>query len=243
MNSQTSPFWGTAVNSCHQVRVFSWQACHLTHAWGAWKDGSGITDQLGWSPLLPVDSVPDRNSHMCESRTGRSPRSPPAGWDQSTVSSKLLDSEKQSSPSMGCVRSTVSVVPPKSLDREGESSPSTCQDQSADLRVVSGLKSKLVSLKVTHHLGHIGLGESICLLAASVGWPPTRGVCSWGLTSGHLLWFLEWPWLLECLLLPDCHWLPNHLLLWLPCSPCGLEQLSHSMWPLGTAAAASAWWW
>ena len=61
---------------------------HLTYSWGSSKGGLGNTDQLGSSPLLSGDSVPDRSSHMYGSWTGGSPRSP-TDWDQSTVSSEL----------------------------------------------------------------------------------------------------------------------------------------------------------
>ena len=100
------------------------------------------------------------------------------------------------------------------------SSLSTWWDQSANSRDIFGLESKLVPSKVTHHLGHTRLGESIhllgntslgksiCLLAASPGQPSSRGVCSWGLARGHLLQLLDLPWLLEHLMLPDCAQLP-----------------------------------
>ena len=117
--------------------------------------------------LLPGTSVSDKKSHMWGSKTGGSPRSPLAGWDQSTVSSELPDSEKESSPSTGCIRSTISVVSSELLDGEGESTYSTCHDQSTDLRLVSGLESQLIFLKVTHCSDCTGLGESVFLLGCT----------------------------------------------------------------------------
>ena len=209
------------------------------------------TGQFSSSPLPPGDSVPDRNSCTCGSKTGGSPRSPPADWNQSTVSSELLDNEKQFSPSMGCVRSTVSVVSSKSLHGEGKWSPSTRQDQSANLRVISGLESKFVSSKVTHHLGrsglresiqllgHTGLGESICLLAASPGQPSAGSVCSWaGQQTSSVA-----PGMTVTSGVSPASWLPDCLLLQLPYCAQEMEQLSHSMCPSSMAAAVSAWWW
>ena len=158
------PLVGTFTSSGHQGGISTWPACHLTHSWGSSKGGSGIAEQLGSSHLLPGDSVPDRSSCRYGSKVGGSPKSPPADWDQSTVSSELPDSKKESSPSISSIRSTISVVSSKSLDGEGESSFSTHQDQSADLKVVSRLESKLVFLKVTCCLGLTGLEESVCFL-------------------------------------------------------------------------------
>ena len=102
----------------HQAGVSTWWACHPTHSWGSSKGGLGIAEQAGSSPLLPDNSALDRNSCRCWSKAGGFPKSPPADWDQSTVSLELPDSKKESSPSMGYVRATISVVSSESLDGE-----------------------------------------------------------------------------------------------------------------------------
>ena len=226
---------GTFTSSGHQAGISTWQACHLTHSWGSSKGGSGITDWSGSSLLPSSDSVPDRNSFRCGSKAGTSPRSPPADWDQCTVTSELLHNEKQSSPSMGCVRSTVSVVSFESLDREGEWCPSTGQDQSANLRVISWLESELGSSKVTFHLGCTGLGKEAHLLPASSS------------EAAHLPWLLCHLLLLECPLLLGCHLLPKHWQLredsWLWHHLHETEQWRHSKCPSSIAAAANTQQW
>ena len=85
-------------------------------------------------------------------------------------------------------------------------------DQSAVLGVVSTSEFELPSSKVTCLLVCTGLGESTHLLAASPAWPSTGRVCPWGLASRGLLQLLEWPWLLQYLILTtgDCLITPSY---------------------------------
>ena len=185
-------------------------------------------------------------SYMWGSKSGGSPISPPAGWDQSTISSELLDSEKQLSPSMGCVRSTVSVVLIWVTGQRGGVIFFYL------LRPVCWLEGSFPDCspnshlsKVTHHLGHTGLGESMCLLGYTgvgesvwlLGHTGLVEVCihllgvSQGCSLPQRVSVLRvWPadifwssWnshgFKEHLLLPDCWWLLNCLLLQLPYSP------------------------
>ena len=80
---------------------------------------------------------PFRNPSTCGSNTSGHPRSSSSGCNQS-----VFPGAQKSSTSIGC-------------------------DQSAVLWVVSTSEFELPSLKVTCLLGHMGVGESTCLLAAS----------------------------------------------------------------------------
>ena len=230
--SLSGPFGvGTFTSFDHQAGVSTWWVCHLTHSWGSSKGGSSIAEWSGSSPLPPGDFAPDRNSCRCGSKAGRFPKSPPADWDQSTVSSELPDNEKQSSPSMAFVRSTVTVVSFKSLDGEGEWCPSTRQDLSANLRVISSLESKLGSLKLTLHLGCTGLGKAAHLLPASSS------------EAAHIPWLLHHLLLLECPLFLGCHLVPKHRWLrecsWLWHCTHEVEQWRHSICPSSIAAVVN----
>ena len=111
---------GTFTSSSHQADISTQKACHLTHSWGSSKGQLRHCRTIWAHPLYcQVTLSQTRNSHRCGSKAGGSPKSPPADWDQSTVSSELPDNEKQSFPAMGFVRSTVSVVSFESLDRDG----------------------------------------------------------------------------------------------------------------------------
>ena len=188
---------GTITNSGHQSGVSTQWACHATHFLGSSRGGLGISDYSG--PSSPSGSpAPDRNLLRSGSRTGGFPRSSPTAWDQSIVSSELPDKEL-SSHSMGWVRSTVSVVPLESSDGKGSRSSSVGYILSTDLGIIPRMWSMLVSLKVTHHLGHARLDEAAHL---------------WSLPSGRmacLMLLLHHPLLLECLWLLGHQQLGDHL--------------------------------
>ena len=157
---------GTLTNSSHQAGAPLGRHTTSPTLGGHQRVAWALQNDWAHALLSPGGSAPDRNSHRCGSKAGRPPKSPPTDWDQSTVSSELLDNENQSSPSTGFVRSTVSVVLFASLDGEGQWCPSTGHDLSANLRGISRLESKFGSLKVT-----------LCLV--SPGWvkQPTYCLC------------------------------------------------------------------
>ena len=109
---------------------------------------AGTPTNKGHPPASPYS----KNSATCRSSMGRPPRSSSLGCDQSAVSG-AQDGGRESYTSTGC-------------------------DQSTVLGVASVSESKLDSSKVTCLLGHMGLVEGTCLLAASPVWPSTGGICA-----------------------------------------------------------------